>query len=423
MASPQSTSIPMDDLRTCIHCGLCTSACPTYLELGSELDSPRGRIHLMRGVAEGRIDWTDDVVAHLDLCLECRACETACPSGVPYSQLLEAAREDIAKHHERPLRERLILKVLRDALFPYPTRLKWALAPLFAVGGLVRRIAPHLPKDLRNMVSLLPTQLERPSKYRLPEVVPAVGERRYRVALFTGCVGSVLFARTNWATAQVLAHNGCEVIIPKEQGCCGALHLHSGAPDTTRQFGRHNLDVFPADVDAIVINAAGCGSTVKEYKAVFANDKDSVVADKATKFSQKTMDISEFLAEIDLKPMEHAYEKRVAYHDACHLAHGQGVRSQPRRLLESVPGLELIELRDSELCCGSAGLYNILQPEMAERLLNNKIDTIEESQAEALVTGNPGCLMQIAKGLEQRGRKIPVQHPVEILAEAYGLNA
>ena len=427
MGTPQArgraiqSSIPVDDLRTCIHCGLCTSACPTYLQLGSELDSPRGRIHLMSAVQQGRIGWTDDVVKHLDLCLECRACETACPSGVPYSKLLEAARDDIAREFKRPLRERLILKVFRDALFPYPSRLRATFLPVRLMGGLVRRLSGLLPQELRRMLDLLPEKLPDEARYRLPPVVPAIGERRYRVALLTGCIGSVLFARTNWATARVLAHNGCEVVIPQEQGCCGALHLHTGASATTREFARRNLEAFDPDgVDAIIVNAAGCGSTLKEYGDVLAEEPH--LAAGAAAFSAKTKDISEFLAEIGLRPMTRVVSRRVAYHDACHLAHGQGVRSQPRQILSQVPGLQLFDIRDSEICCGSAGLYNILQPDMAERLLEAKVDTVLETGAELLATGNPGCLMQIAKGLKDRGSNVRVVHPIEIVAEAYGEN-
>ena len=414
----QRTSIPMADLQTCIHCGLCTSACPTYLELGSELDSPRGRIHLMRAVTEGRIGWSDDVVAHLDLCLECRACETACPSGVKYAQLLEAARADIERQYRRPLRERLILGLLRDRILPYPGRLKWALAPVRLLGPLARSLARLLPNDARRMVEILP-QAAPAGPYQLPEVVPAVGERKYRVALLTGCVAQVLFARTNWATARVLARAGCEVVIPKEQGCCGALHLHSGAPQTTQALARKNLRAFDLDgVDAIITNAAGCGSTLKEYGHVLASDSE--YARQAERFSEKAQDISVFLDKIGLPPFTRSVPLKVAYHDACHLAHGQGVRAEPRRLLAQIPGLELVELRESEVCCGSAGLYNILQPEMAERLLERKMQAIADTGAQVVATGNPGCLMQIAKGLRDRGSAVEVVHPIELLARAYG---
>jgi len=417
-AAPQAAeAIPMDHLLRCVHCGLCTSACPTYLELGNEADSPRGRIHLMRAVAEGRLEWTADVVAHLDLCLECRACETACPSGVEYGQLLEAARADIARSYRRPWRERLLLGLLRDNLFPYPNRLHAALWPARAFGGLLRRLQGVLPADVRHMLALLPPDW-RPAP-PLPEVIPAQGERRYRVALLTGCVGQVLFQHTNWATAHVLAANGCEVLVPRDQVCCGALHAHSGSPDAARQFARRNLDAFDLDgVDAVITNAAGCGSTLKEYGRLLAQDPHD--AARAGRFASRVRDVSEFLAAIELVPPPHPVQRVVAYHDACHLAHGQGVRQEPRRLLEAIPGLRLVELRDSEQCCGSAGLYNILQPDMAGRLLAKKIAAIVETGADTVATGNPGCLMQIAKGLREQGYPIDVRHPVELLAEAYG---
>lgn len=411
-------AIPQADLEKCIHCGLCTSHCPTYLELGSELDSPRGRIHLMRGVAEGRIGWTAEVVRHLDLCLECRACETACPSGVPYARLLEAAREEIARVHRRPWRERLILRALRDGLLPYPARMRLALLPLRLTGSFGRRAARLLSRELGRMASLVGELPGSPRRFALPPLVPAEGKRRYRVALLAGCVGSVLFARANWATAQVLAVNGCEVVIPPGQGCCGALHLHSGAREAAREFARRNLEAFrPADFDAIVTNAAGCGSTLKEYRELFEGEPE---AGAAGAFSEKAVDVSAFLAQAGLVPARRAVPWRVAYHDACHLAHGQGVRSEPRKLLREVPGLDLVELEESEVCCGSAGLYNLLQPEMAERLLERKVGYILRTGAQAIATGNPGCLMQIAKGLRDRGADLPVLHPVEILAVAYG---
>lgn len=417
--APAHSAIPADLLRSCIHCGLCTSACPTYLELGSETDSPRGRIHLMSAVQQGRIGWTGEVVRHLDLCLDCRACETACPSGVRYSQLLEAARDEIAKVYRRPFRERLIFKLFRDLLFPYPRRLRLAFLPIRLFGGLARRAGRLLPQDLQRMLALLPDPLPEEARYRLPPVVPAAGERRCRVALLTGCIGSVLFARTNWAAARVLARNGCEVVIPAGQGCCGALHLHSGASDAARVLARRNIAACDYNnVDAVIVTAAGCGSAAKEYGHVLAGDPRW--AAEAAAFGAKVKDISEFLAAIGLKPMTHEVRRKVAYHDACHLAHGQGIRSEPRRLLSQVPGLELCELKDAEICCGSAGLYNLLQPGMAERLLRRKVDAILESGAEWIATANPGCLLYIAKGLKERGSRIRAAHPVEILAEAYG---
>jgi len=409
----------MDQLLRCVHCGLCTSVCPTYLELGSEADSPRGRIYLMRAVAEGRLAWTADVLEHLDSCLECRACETACPAGVAYGQLLEAARADIAQTYRRPWRERLLFGLFRDALFPYPGRLKAALAPVRIGGGLLRRLAGLLPRDVRHMLALLPPRLDTDAP-PLPAVIPPQGERRFRVAFLAGCVGQVLFQPANWATVRVLAANGCEVFIPAGQGCCGALHLHSGAVETARRLARRNVDAFDLDgVDAIITNAAGCGSTLKEYGQLLAGDP--VYEERAARFARRVRDVTEFLAAIDLVPPTRPVRRVVAYHDACHLAHGQGVRVEPRRLLAAIPELKLVELRDSDHCCGSAGLYNILQPEMAARLLDKKMAAIRETGADTVAAGNPGCVMQIAKGVREQGLAIDVRHPVELLAEAYGL--
>lgn len=417
---------------SCVHCGLCLSACPTYLQLGAEPDSPRGRIYLMRAVAEGRLEWTSEVVSHLDLCLECRACETACPSGVPYGQLLEMAREDIERHYRRPWRERMLTGVLRDGILPYPQRLRAALAPVrllqrMGVGQPVekgrrppvaQRLVNALPGDLQRLINIMPS-LSPSREEKLPAVVPAEGRRRYRVGFLAGCVGSVVFGGTNWATVRVLARNGCEVVIPPQQGCCGALHLHTGAPDTARRFAAVNLEAFPLDeLDAIITNAAGCGSTLKEYGHILA--KDERLAEKAQAFAAKCRDISEFLAEMELEPPTRPVPRVVTYHDACHLAHGQGIRQQPRRLLEQIPGLKLVPLPDSELCCGSAGMYNILQPDMASRLLEAKVNAILSTGADTVATGNPGCIMQIVKGLRERGHKIEVKHPVELLAESYG---
>ena len=409
----------MDKLLRCVHCGLCTSSCPTYLELGNEADSPRGRLYLMRAVAEGRLEWTADVVGHLDLCLECRACETACPAGVPYGQLLEAARADIARTYRRPWRERVLLALLRDMLFPYPGRLGAALRPVRSMGGALKRLARLLPADVRRMLALLPPGAPA-AVPPLPPVIPAQGRRRYRVALLTGCVAQVLFPEVNWATARVLAANGCEVLVPPGQGCCGALHLHSGAPETARGFARRNVEAFDLDdVDAVITNAAGCGSTLKEYGHLLQED---AAASQAARFAGKVRDVTEFLAGIGIVPPAQPVHRVVAYHDACHLAHGQGIRSEPRQLLRAIPGLRLVELPGADHCCGSAGLYNILQPAMAARLLEKKIAAIASTGADTVATGNPGCLMQIAKGLRERGLAVDVRHPVELLAEAYGFS-
>lgn len=407
------------DYSQCVHCGLCLAACPTYLQVGNEADSPRGRIYLMRAVAEGRLDWDDSVVGHLDLCLECRACESACPAGVPYSWLLEASRDRIEARVRRPLRHRLINGLLRDRILPYPPRLQWAFAPVRLLQRWIdpARLSRLLPGDLGRLVGLLPP-LPPVSSARLPTFAPAQGTRRYRVALLTGCVGSVLFGSVNQATVQVLTRNGCDVVVPPGQGCCGALHLHTGASARAREMARKNLEAFnPADVDAIITNAAGCGSTLKDYGRLFAGDDK--MEERARAFSAKVRDIAEFLAEIDLEPPTGPIRRRATYHDACHLAHGQGIRAEPRRLLAMIPGLELVPLRDSEMCCGSAGLYSLLQPDMSSRLLEQKVAAILDTGADLVATGNPGCAMQIMKGLRERNVPVEVKHPVELLAESY----
>lgn len=419
---------------SCIHCGICTSACPTYLELGSEADSPRGRIHLMRGIAEGRLEYTRDVVHHLEMCLDCQACVTACPSGVEYGQLIEETREHIETEKLRPLRDRALLKVLRDWLFPYAKRIRLAMTPLRWVAkvpgalGLLRR----LPLGIGKMADLVPPSYLHgttipPDEATLVQqmregFVPAFGESRGRVALLTGCIGSVLFSDVNRATVYVLARNGYDVVLPTKQGCCGSLHLHTGAKETARTFAKGLMDAFgaacaPADhqftsFEAILVNAAGCGSAMKQYGELFDGDA------RAEAFAGRVRDISEFLAECDLAPMG-SIDATVTYHDACHLLHGQGIGTQPRQLLQQIPGLKLVSLEESGTCCGSAGVYNIIQQEMGEQLLERKMQHIEATGAVIVATGNSGCALQIASGARERGLDMQVAHPVELLYTAY----
>ncbi len=396
-------------LLECVHCGLCLNACPTYVELGTEMDSPRGRIHLIRALEEGTLWLTKDVVRHIDLCLGCRACETACPSGVQYGHIIEQARAYVETTYRRPWWDRWRRHAVA-AVFPYPQRLRAFLMPVRALQRtwlwpLVRRAVPA--------AALIPVL--RPVA-PLPEVTPARAPQRARVGLLAGCVARELFAETNRASVRVLARNGVAVEVPATQGCCGALHLHNGDPDAARRFARHNIDAFADDLDAIVVNAAGCGAAMKDYGALLADDPR--YAERARRFAARVRDITQFLAALPVQAPRRAIEARATYHDACHLAHGQQVRAEPRALLRLIPGLDLVELPESDLCCGSAGSYNLTEGRMSRRLLERKIDNIVRTGATCVVSANPGCSLQIEAGLRARGLSTRVAHPVELLDEA-----
>jgi glycolate oxidase iron-sulfur subunit len=423
-------NIVYDRFLDCVHCGLCTSACPTYLETGDENDSPRGRIYLMRAVTDGKLQLTDSVRRHLDLCLDCRSCETACPSGVQYGRLIEPFRVSMQQADAKPGQavfqgwfQRLILY----GLFPYPRRLYWALLParimqLLKIDRLIDAVGLSrlLPKKLQRMHALLPPLQPRPGA--LPSVLPAIGEKRARVALFTGCVAEAMFAQTNRATARVLQANGCEVIIPQAQVCCGAIHYHSGAGAPALEFATTNALAFDVgDVDAVIINVAGCGSMLKDYGHMAAElaPSDQSRQQQLSAFADKVRDVSEFLAELGPKRPTGEIPLRVAYHDACHLCHAQQIRSQPRELLQMVPGLELVPLAESDICCGAAGSYNLTEPEMSDRLAKRKLRHILEANVEAVITGNAGCSLQIQAVLRQAGKNIRVFHPMDILDWSY----
>ncbi len=397
-------------LPECVHCGLCLPACPTYLELGTEMDSPRGRIYLIHALERGELEPRAAVLRHLDLCLGCRACETACPSGVPYGQLLEETRARLwpqSGMRLAQLRTRFAL-----TLFPYPHRLAAALWPArmaqrLGLWPVLQRVLPW--------ARLLPA-LQKPRP--LPAEIPPIGNERYRAGLVTGCVQSVLFAGVAQATARVLSRHGCRVHVPPRQGCCGALHLHSGARERARAMARALIDAFPADLDAILVTAAGCGAAMKEYGELLGSDP--AYAGRAARFAAAVRDATEFLAALQLEPPQRAVRARVAYHDACHLAHAQGVRDGPRALLRAIPELDLVEMPEADLCCGSAGTYNLVQPEMARRLLRRKIAHIAATGADCIAVANPGCALQIGMGLRAARLRIRVAHPVELLEEAYG---
>ena len=416
-----------DKFLDCVHCGLCLPACPTYSELGVEMDSPRGRIHLMRAYADGRIELTDNFETHMGGCLDCRACETACPSGVHYGSLVEAARAEIVEKRERPLLDRLFRKLVFETLLPSRFILSVAFLPLRVYQGLglqklVRTLGLTrlLPSRLRDMEAMIPVMPDRALKGQLRPFMPAGGKPACRVGLVTGCVMNEMFTHVNTATARVLNENGCDVVIPEVQTCCGALQVHSGERTVAESLARRNIDAFErAEVDVVVINAAGCGAQLKEYGDLLAGDPD--YRDRALAFSDKVKDVHEFLAGIPVKEEMGTVRARVAYHDACHLAHGQRVRDEPRGLLSLIPGLELVELEESDWCCGSAGIYNLTHPEMADRLLARKMGHVRQADPDVVATGNPGCILQIRHGLRRDGRDIEVLHPVELLDRAYRL--
>jgi glycolate oxidase iron-sulfur subunit len=414
----------LDIIHDCVHCGFCLTACPTYLETGNELDSPRGRIYLMKSAIEGRIPLGESLVKHLDLCLGCLACEPACPSGVRYGSLIEAGRSQIERRYKRPILEKLYRSLL-FSIFPYPERLRLLLPflSLYQATGMKKLIQSsgilhRLSKKLAHMDEILPNIKFSSVFSSLPKVTPAKGKKRYRVALLTGCVQSVLFSETNAATVRVLSQNGCEVVIPKTQGCCGALSLHSGRLSEARDFARFNTDIFKDhDVDAVIVNSAGCGSTMKEYGELLKND--SSYSARAGELSKKTKDIMEFLADIGLQGELKELRLKVTYQDACHIAYAQRIKSHPRKIIKQIPGIDFVELQESDLCCGSAGIYNLTEPEMADRLLEQKISKLKETGAQVLVAGNPGCLLQIGMGIKQQGLNIKTVHPVELLDWAY----
>lgn len=431
-ASPAAPRPPLDYelLLDCVHCGLCTASCPTYVETAHEADSPRGRIYLMRQVIDGTLPLDDDVKRHLDLCLNCRACETACPSGVQYGRLIEPFRVYMAERE--PGRQVRTLNPLQRFLlfhvFPYRWRNRLALAParllqwtgldrLLDASGLTRL----LPSSLQTMKNMLPDL--QPHYGHLPEVLEPQGRPRARVALFLGCVADALYPETNLATARVLQANGCEVWIPRSQGCCGALHYHAAEEEPARRLAVQNCVAFEATdparfarVDAVVANAAGCGFQLKDYAHLL---HDTPWAEAAARFQAKVRDVSEFLTELGPVRPRHALPLRATYHDACHLRHAQQIYQQPRQLLGLIPGLELVPLPESELCCGAAGSYNLTQPEMAARLGDRKAGHIAATGARAVFTGNVGCLMQISRHLRTAGHRLWAAHPVDALWASY----
>jgi glycolate oxidase iron-sulfur subunit len=434
-------------IDTCVHCGFCLPSCPTYALWSEEMDSPRGRIYLISAGLDGRTAMTPAFVRHFDACLGCMACVTACPSGVQYAPLIEATRGQIERRSDRSFADRLF-RGLIFALFPYPSRMRLALAPLAVFGrrtadASARRGTPAVAKDaggaavdraanggstsaaersapafftrVRAMLELAPTITWQSLAARTPERTPAVGERRLTVGLLTGCVQRVVFPQVNDATVNVLSAEGCDVIAPGDQGCCGALALHAGRLDDARQRARRTIEVFErAGVERIAVNAAGCGSSMKEYGQLLADDP--VWSDRARAFSARVRDVSEVVAELgEPRAPRHRLALKVAYHDACHLAHAQGVRQQPRDLLRSIPGIQLVPLAEPDMCCGSAGIYNLVEPQPARDLGDRKASHIDAAQPDLVATGNPGCTLQIAAAARRRGTPLTVRHPIELL--------
>ena len=425
MANPQaiSGSLPVyEDFARCVHCGLCLNDCPTYRLWHLEGDSPRGRIRQMVLVQNGELPISQTFVDHLDKCLACRACETSCPSGVEYGKLLEHARARIENEYRRPLLARLTRDLVFKRLLPYPGRIRLAATLLryYQRSGLqtfARRSGVLDLLGLAGRERLLP-QIDKHYFYpELGKTFPAVGVKRARVAFFAGCIANVTFTALNEATIRVLTANGCEVVVPDEQICCGALAAHAGSRDTARQLARRNLSAFSnGNFDAIITNAAGCGSMLKEYDQLFGTDEPEHAA--AVAFRDRMRDVTEFLAALGLTAPMHSVPVRVTYQDSCHLLHGQKVREAPRKLIRAIPGVDFVELPYSELCCGSAGVYNVTQTEASLELLADKMSQAKKTGATIVATANPGCLLQIRAGAQIHGTQQEVLHVVELLDRA-----
>jgi glycolate dehydrogenase iron-sulfur subunit len=411
-------------LKECVHCGLCLDYCPTYRVLGHEADSPRGRIYQIRQVYEGKLSADNpDFRQHIYACLDCRACQTACPSGVQYGAIIEAARAVAEPINPS---EKTVGRAILGSVFTRPRLLDAAglglrLYQRTGMQQVVRRSGALklLPKRLREMESMLAPAQGGIRRWAAPYVTPAKGPVRYRVGFIEGCIMPQLFGDTNAATVRVLAVNGCVVYSPPSQGCCGALQMHTGDRPTAQDLARRNIDAFDGlGLDAIIINAAGCGSTLKEYGALLRDDP--VYAERAETFARKVKDVSEFLASIDLVKPTGSVPMRVTYQDACHLVHGQGIRNQPRQLLRQIPDLELVEMKDSDVCCGSAGIYNLTHPDVSVELLEQKMDNLLATGATGVVAPNPGCTMQLAYGARRRGVHLQFFHVVDLLDRGYG---
>ncbi|NMG09514.1 heterodisulfide reductase-related iron-sulfur binding cluster [Brasilonema sp. UFV-L1] len=410
-------------IDSCVHCGFCLSTCPSYRVLGKEMDSPRGRIYLMDGINEGEIPLNEATAQHFDTCLGCLACVTTCPSGVQYDKLISATRHQVERNYPRSLRDKLFRQLI-FSLFPNPDVLRVLLVPLFfyqKLGlqklvrgtGLLKRLSPRLAA----MESVLPEISLKSFQSHLPDIIAARGKKRYRVGMILGCVQRLFFSSINEATVRVLTANGCEVVIPKTQGCCAALPEHQGQTEQAKALARQMIDSFAnTGVDFVIINAAGCGHTLKEYGHILEDDPQ--YREKAKEFAAKVRDVQEFLVGVGLTAELSPLANRpltLVYQDACHLLHGQKISVQPRQLLRQIPGVKLREPVDAAICCGSAGVYNLLQPEVAEELGQQKVWNLLNTGADLMTSANPGCTLQIRKHLQLQGKQISIMHPMELL--------
>lgn len=410
-------------IDTCVHCGFCLANCPSYRVIGKEMDSPRGRIYLMDAINEGKIELNTATTEHFDSCLGCLACVTTCPSGVQYDKLISATRHQIERNYPRSLWDRLFRKLI-FSVFPYPALLRIFLIPLWfyqilglqrlvRATGLLKLISPRLGA----MESILPKITRKSFGDNFPDVIPVQSEKRYRVGMILGCVQRLFFSPVNEATVRVLTANGCEVVIPKTQGCCAALPEHQGQTEQAKALARQMIDSFAdTNVDVVIINAAGCGHTLKEYGHILADDPE--YREKAKEFAAKVKDVQEFLADVGLtaklSPLADD-QLTLVYQDACHLLHGQKISVQPRQVLRQIPGVTLREPLDAALCCGSAGVYNMLQPEVADELGQQKVQNLLNTGADLIASANPGCTLQISKHLRAQDKQIRIMHPIELL--------
>jgi Fe-S oxidoreductase len=429
VAEPRGAFIGLDapsdaDLSRCVHCGLCLMSCPTFVATGLETESPRGRIALIRAANEGRIDLNDAVLPHLELCLQCRNCESVCPSGVPYGRIMEAARAQVFQQGLDSATPRRVRTAILRGLLPHRRRISAlaALLRLYERSGLqaaVRR-SPVLrlaPKRLRELEAMTPRVSERSFTPRA-KTAPSPGAITARVAFFSGCLMPHMYGPTHEATLRVLAHNGVEVVIPPAPNCCGALMVHSGDREAARQLARQTIDAFLGlGVDAIIVNAAGCGSTLKEYHELL--EHDPVYAERSRRFSALVRDVTEYVAQLPFTEGLGTVRARVTYQDSCHLAHAQRVKHAPRHLIQAIPGVQFVEMPNADRCCGSAGIYNIVQPEMSSRLLEMKMDEVVEALPDIVVTANPGCMLQLETGIRRRGVQARVMHVIDLLDLSY----